>query len=111
MKPREDPAVRRAREEAKYMRRSEVCVKLKAIADENNDSALRQKAEQMDERAWNVYLERTKHLTSSRGVYESDTKTLDKHLGTVPPLGERPASSPIYTVPTPSSRSTAQEER
>ena len=106
-----EPALQGAREEAKYMRRSEVCAKLQAIADQTNDSALRQKAEQMEVRAWNVYLEHTKHLASSRPAFESDDKILEKHLGTIPAAGKCSAASTVYTVPGYTSRSTAQEER
>jgi hypothetical protein len=105
-----DAATQRAREEAKYMRRSEVCAKLQAIAEQTNDSSLRQKAEQMEVRAWNVYLERTKHLASSRHIFESDHKTLEKHLGSIPTIDEHSGASAIYTVPAHENRSTAQEE-
>jgi hypothetical protein len=64
----------------------------------------------MEVRAWNVYLEHTKHLASSRHEFESDDKVLEKHLGTIPAAGSRSAASTIYTVPGNASRSTAQEK-
>jgi hypothetical protein len=110
-RPLDDAATQRAREEAKYFRRSEVCGKLKDIADQTNDAALRQQAEQMEERAWTVYLEHTKHLASSHQVFESDQKTLEKHLGTGTAAPEKPSRSAIYTVPGKRDRSSAREDQ
>lgn len=45
-----------------YLRRMQVCDRLKEIADETGDSALEQQAELMAQRAWFVYQQRTAQL-------------------------------------------------
>jgi len=54
-------AIRRL-EEAKLHRRQEVCQRLREIALETNDSGLEQIAEELDARAFKVYMDRTAHL-------------------------------------------------
>src|SRR5262245_22555302 len=50
-----DPAAERAREEAVFLRRSAVCLRLQEIGLRNNDAELMKKAEQLRERAWSAY--------------------------------------------------------
>ena len=49
----------RQKAEAEWLRRQEVCDKLRAIALENGDKDLARKADALDQRAWDIYLERT----------------------------------------------------
>jgi hypothetical protein len=54
-------AIRRAsriakQAEADWLRRSDVCDKIRAIADSTGDDALRQKADRLDQRSWEIYL-------------------------------------------------------
>lgn len=49
-------------EEAKLHRRQDVCLRLREIARETNDDDLERRAIQLDQRAWEVYLERTARL-------------------------------------------------
>lgn len=49
----------RARELVTLQRRQAVCLRLKEIAVQTNDEALMQKAEQLEQRAWQVYEQRT----------------------------------------------------
>jgi hypothetical protein len=61
--PRSDPATSiRRLEEMKLHRRQEVCLRLREIARETNDAELEQKALELDERAFQVYMERTSRL-------------------------------------------------
>jgi hypothetical protein len=106
----QEAAALRAREEAKYLRRSEVCARLKEIAEQSNNADLRRHAEQMEERAWAVYNDRTRHMASSQAAFESDRKTLDRHL--------RPAAVPdhrsgadLFNVPGREGLATAKEEK
>jgi hypothetical protein len=94
----EGAAVQRKREEAKYFRRSAVCLKLKEIAEETDDHELRRRAEQLEQRAWAVYIERTRNLPSSQAVFESDVKTIDKQVGKERPQ-ERAVVGGMITVP------------
>jgi len=71
----------RERELEALLRRQKVCLKLQEIALKNNDEELMRKAEQMDERAREIYAQRTAHLPCSDAVFESDEQTLEKHLG------------------------------
>ncbi len=56
-------AIRQSREQEDYLRRLAVCDRLRAIAAETNDAALRRKADLLDQRAFEVYLHRTSRLT------------------------------------------------
>lgn len=80
--PVDENAVQRERELAALLRRQMVCLKLMQIAADTHDEELQRKAEQLDDRAHAVYTERTAHLPGCRsGTFESDEKTLEKHLG------------------------------
>jgi hypothetical protein len=74
------------------LRRQKVCLQLMQIAEETNDTELLRKAEQLDERAREVYTQRTASLPMARpGVFESDQQTLEKHLGPTNTAVRRPA--------------------
>jgi hypothetical protein len=60
--PRTEAASLRRLEEMKLHRRQEVCLRLREIARETNDAELEQRALELDERAFQVYMERTAHL-------------------------------------------------
>jgi hypothetical protein len=76
-----DPTVaERSKAETVLMRRLEVCDKLKEIALRSNDSQLFHRAELLDERARLAYAQQTGTLSSVAGRFESDEKTLDRHL-------------------------------
>lgn len=49
----------RQQAEADWLRRQEVCDRLRAIALEKGDKDLARKADALDQRAWDIYLERT----------------------------------------------------
>jgi hypothetical protein len=55
-------ARRRALEEAALLRRDDVCDRLAEIAVQTNDAELANLAEQLKQRAWEVYTRRTAHL-------------------------------------------------
>jgi hypothetical protein len=113
--PRPEPAgeasALRAREEAKYLRRLECCDKLKEVADSTNDPALRKHAEELDARAFDVYTRRTALLPSSKALFDSDDKTLEKHLGQVPGIADPKADSAVYTIPGEKAPNPVKEER
>jgi hypothetical protein len=77
----ENPVAIRAREEAALMRRIQVCDRLKNLANQINDDELYRRAEELDQKAWAVYLQRTSHLPVSNATRESDEDVLDRHLG------------------------------
>jgi len=80
--PVDESAVQRERELAALLRRQQACLKLMQIAGDSHDEELQRKAEQLDERARAVYAQRTAHLSGARNSsFESDEKTLEKHLG------------------------------
>jgi hypothetical protein len=64
------------------------------IALETNDTELQRLAEQLDERIWALYLQRTAHLPASRAVVENDEQILDRHLKPESLLGR-----PIRVLP------------
>ncbi len=72
----------REQEMQTLLRRQKVCLQLMQIAEETNDPELQRKAEQLDERAREIYTQRTSTLPAARAVgFESDEKTLQQHLG------------------------------
>jgi len=78
---RETAAAQRAREEAALLRRQSVCLKLRTIAAQTNNEELRRKADQLDEQAWNTYVQRTAHLPGGSAGESLDEATLERHLG------------------------------
>src|SRR5207253_7793573 len=52
-------ALLRQRAYGEWQRRTEVCYKLKQIAIETGDKELDRKADALDQRAWQVYVQRT----------------------------------------------------
>jgi hypothetical protein len=90
----ETAARQRAQEEAALLRRQAVCLKLRMIAAQTNDDELRRKADQLDQRAWNAYVQRTAHLPTGNAGPASDEAILDRHLGTCAgSAGAAPASN------------------
>ncbi|MCI0459230.1 MAG: hypothetical protein L0Z62_19940 [Gemmataceae bacterium] len=79
-KPAEAAAVVRAREEAAFLRRRDVCLKLQEIAIRTRDEELLRKVEELDQMAWHTYMQRTAHLPSSAGAFEADEQTLAQRL-------------------------------
>jgi hypothetical protein len=77
----ENPVAIRAREEAALMRRIQVCDRLKNLANQMNDDELYRRAEELDQKSWAVYQQRTSHLPVSNATCESDEDVLDRHLG------------------------------
>lgn len=75
-------AAQRAVEETEYHRRIAVCDRLLQIATQNSDDELRQLAEELSERAWTVYQQRTANLTSVHTA-DVDAALLEKNV----PLG------------------------
>jgi hypothetical protein len=72
-----------AREMANLLRRQAVCDQLRQIAIETRDEALLRQAEQLDQRAWATYSQRTGDLPGATARSSSDQETPAKHAGTV----------------------------
>jgi hypothetical protein len=85
-----------ARELSDLLRRSAVCEKLWDIAMFTNDNELLRKAEQLNQRAWDMYQQRTNKLPVGAPTLHSDERVLDRRLGTNTSVGQSllPASGP-----------------
>ncbi len=96
--PEEEPAAVRDREEAAYLRRMEVCLKLKQIAEEKGDTGLARMADELDARAKALYFQRIANLPASHAEPDLDERLLDKHA---PVRGADAAlpGPPPHTVP------------
>src|SRR5262249_13713033 len=68
----------RARAWAEYERRDAVCRRLHLIALQTNDDELERRAEQLEQKAWEIYLRHTANL--GNGV-DLDEAVLDRYLG------------------------------
>jgi hypothetical protein len=78
---KEDNASPRAREEAALLRRLEACDKLTEIAMRNNDTALLHRAEELNQRVWANYSQKTGQTPEDRARFESDQAAIDRLLG------------------------------
>ncbi len=74
-------AADQAREQAVLFRRLAVCNKLMEIAVQTNDDDLMRRAEELDERAWTAYGQRTGYLHGNGGNSAIDGETLSKNFG------------------------------
>lgn len=105
-----DAAAVRAREEAAYLRRMDVCLKLKEIAERTNDAELGRLADQLDERAKDVYFRRIAALPASRAEPDLDERLLGQHdelTGAGTPLAP---AAPTHNVPAHDVRHAAARE-
>jgi hypothetical protein len=72
-KPETDSAAaERAREVARYLRRLAACDQLRLMAVQTKDDALLQQAEQLEQRAEQIYTQRIAHLPASRANAAGD---------------------------------------
>jgi hypothetical protein len=67
----DETAANRAVEEAAYLRRLQVCTKLREVAVQTNDVDLERLVDQLEERVWNVYAQRTLNLSAGKANLES----------------------------------------
>ncbi len=72
------PALLRQKAYIEWQRRLEVCDKIRAIAEQTGDKDLSRKAEALDQRAWDVYLQRT---GGQKGKLSPDEQILEGRLG------------------------------
>jgi hypothetical protein len=85
---------KRDQEEHALFRRQKVCIRLREIADRTNDDELRRKAEQLDQRAWELYVQRTGQSSAGGADDRSDEAIVNRHLGTATGrAGAAPANS------------------
>ncbi|MGE0529645.1 MAG: hypothetical protein AB7P49_21545 [Bdellovibrionales bacterium] len=77
----ETAAAIQQREEEILFRRQAVCDKLRAIAMQTGDDNLLRKAEQLDQRAWQVYLQKTQNLATGTATLQEDERLLTERLG------------------------------
>jgi hypothetical protein len=84
------PETLREQELAKLLRRQGVCIRLTQIALETNDVELQKRAEQLDERAYALYLSRTGTPPAPSNRATADEAVLDKRL----PLHSAPTGKP-----------------
>jgi hypothetical protein len=97
--PGEDSAAVRKREEAAYFRRLNVCDKLKEIGYQTGDAPLQELADQLAQRAFDVYVARVANLPPSRGEGDLDEQLLHKLDEKQPATGARLSKSG-RTLPT-----------
>jgi hypothetical protein len=80
--PADRAANDREREENAYFRRMAVCDRLMQLAVQNNDQQQQSRIEQLKERVWDIYENRTKHLAGTPMAPEADETVLEKSLPT-----------------------------
>ena len=80
----------RQRAQFEWLRRQEICDKLREIALQNGDEELRRKADLLSQRAWDTYVQRT---GQGRGILSPDEQILESKLGMEAVQRTRPAGS------------------
>lgn len=70
----------RSQEEANFLRRSAVCLKLQEIALRTNDEELMRKAEELRERAWTIYTERVANFSMGEERAQNEHEDLEEYL-------------------------------
>jgi hypothetical protein len=71
-----------------FLRRQAVCDRLRDIARQTNDADLERQAEELEQRAWDVYQKQTCQLPGEAPPFESDEAVLEKQLGHKPVTAE-----------------------
>ena len=83
-----DPALEaanaRAAAEADYSRRMWVCLELRQIASETENTGLEAKVQELEQKAWEVYRRQTAHLPCNRLVVGDDERAIGSRLGGAP---------------------------
>ena len=110
----ESAAAQLERERAELKRRQDVCDKLRLIGLRSGDETLIRRADQLDERAWALYKQRTGAPAVPSSSFQSDEQTLAQRLGNRggPAAGAPvPASFGLGTRDTSSGRTAARGEQ
>jgi hypothetical protein len=81
-----------------YLRRMQVCDRLKEIADETGDAALEQQAELMAQRAWFIYQQRTAQLKLPGLAPLQEQATAEDLLSDAPRGARQTDQTPIRSV-------------
>jgi hypothetical protein len=105
--PAADPAALAAQERAKYFRRQEICLKLKAIAQETNDAELEREADLLEQRAWFVYEQRMAQARMPSLLPSDDAVAARKLTGEGKGGERRAADRPVHSV---TARSSGKED-
>ena len=84
-KPAPSPTVEMAASEQQrqmnaYLRRVQVCMRLRQVAIETNNADLQRQADDLEARAWEIYGQKTARLPIPTQLLESPAKTADKQL-------------------------------
>jgi hypothetical protein len=82
------------REGGELSRRRAVCDKLRLIALQTGDEALMRRANELDDRAWALYQQRTAAVAVPGSAFQSDEQTLARRLGS---RGGPTADAPVPT--------------
>jgi hypothetical protein len=72
LSPAQVAAIQQNREKADVLRRLAVCDKLREIALVREDDELRRKADQLDQRAWDMYLKHTAQTPLGVAAFQSE---------------------------------------
>jgi hypothetical protein len=83
-----DPATLRAREENAFLRRQSICDELVEIANKIGDDALRERAYQLNDKAWAVYQQRT----NASATRAADAAALSQPVRIAPDPNRRAAA-------------------
>lgn len=85
--PPESASARQAREKTDYLRRIAVCDKLRDIAFQTSDDELSRKADQLDQRAYAIFMKHTGQGMASTNL-QADERILERRLGQNTPAGQ-----------------------
>ncbi len=83
----ESAAALQAREKANYLRRIAVCDRLRDIAFQTKDNELFRKADQLDQRAYAIYMKHSAQVPGDMAL-QADERILEQRLGSTAPAGQ-----------------------
>jgi hypothetical protein len=99
--PADESRARRNREEADLFRRLAVCDQLREVALRGDDQELLRRAEELSERAFALYAERTNARRPAGGTrLDADLHALDRPSDVDALTRRKPATEPVYNVTT-----------
>jgi hypothetical protein len=99
-----------AREREALFRRQAVCDKLRLIAAQTSNDALMRKADQLNDRAWALYQQRTEASAVQAEGMHTDLDALNRHLGSSAPSSAAPPNLALRPLDSDAGRTAARRE-
>jgi hypothetical protein len=102
--PAESAATEQKRQMNAYLRRVEVCLRLRQVAEQTGNADLQRQAEEMDARAWEIYRRQTAQLSmpdvsANADIQPAIKKSAKKPAVVAERVNDRPYDAPAAAMP------------